>query len=152
MRVLMRLFSDVQGHAALSRTVFGLGLCTLGWHRLCPRQDMDTFEARHQMRELARRGLALVEGFVRDGSPTPESSSALRAIAADARALVPDAGFPAEAAWRALAHAANALVAMEPDPEGLGWLEIVDELRVAVDGLDSLLGSARREADFRIVG
>jgi hypothetical protein len=113
---------------------------------------MDTFEARYRLRELAHRGLQLIKGFSGNHAPAPEDAAALRDMAAAARSLIPDAGFPGESAWRALDHAAAALVSLEPDPEGARWRAVADELQAAIEQLNSLLGSARRDADFRIVG
>jgi hypothetical protein len=113
---------------------------------------MDTYEARIRMLDLARHGSAIVEGFEVDSPPTADDAAKLRELAADARTLVSDGGYPAEAAWRALDRAASSLIAQEPDPEGARWQPIGLELQSACASLESLLGSTRRETDFRIVG
>ncbi|HLJ67965.1 MAG TPA: hypothetical protein VKX16_11455 [Chloroflexota bacterium] len=114
---------------------------------------MDTREARTQMRDMAREGLAIVEGLVDREGRSYESVARLRQLAADARSVLPDAGFPAEGAWRALQQAVAALTMGPEEFDQPYWVALAEDLRAAIATLDGLLTHPSASGtDFHIVG
>jgi hypothetical protein len=112
---------------------------------------MDTYQARRQMRDLAQTTLELLDEAIREGASPTETLGRLRSMDLDARALLADAGYPAEAVWRGLQRAQHAL---QPGPiDTTLATQVADELRVAVETLDSLTSAtSERDSDFRIIG
>ena len=103
------------------------------------------------MRDLAQDALDLLDDMANGASDRTQAATELRKMELEARALLADAGFPAEAAWRALQRAAQALALPDPDPAVVE--ETSHSLTDAVATLDSITaGPAERDADFRIIG
>jgi hypothetical protein len=115
---------------------------------------MDTYEARIAMRELADGALKIVEHVASElTGPTAGEKSELRRLAVEARSLLPDAGYPGEAAWRVLQRSSMGADTAGLYPDDLFWADIVQELHAAMETLDALVStSAMRESDFYIVG
>jgi hypothetical protein len=73
-------------------------------------------------------------------------------MASEARTLLGDAGYPAEAAWRAIQRASIGVETAFEEPDRSYWEDLTDELRGAIETLDNLIGVGRRDADVHIVG
>lgn len=113
---------------------------------------MDTQEARSYIRDLAGEALQLIEAW-EPGIAPPKDKLRLRELASDARTALPDAGFPAEAAWRGLQRASIGTQTSLDQTDKVYWEDVVAELHAGVDTLDLLVSpGASRESDFRIVG
>jgi hypothetical protein len=114
---------------------------------------MDTFEARSKMRDLAQATLDLIEGLDRSSTSRREAIAGLRDMEQEARALLADAGYPGEAAWRGIQRSR---ILAESDPSVMDESmrgDIVGDLQLAVGTLGSLVsGALQRDSDFRIVG
>lgn len=109
---------------------------------------MDTYQARRQMRDLAQQAFDLMED---QAIPAGAALAELSEMEARARSLLSDAGYPGEPAWRAIQRSKRLVDLGLQDPEQRA--EFVDDLRQAVERLDSLLGaSTMKDTDFRIVG
>ncbi len=114
---------------------------------------MDTHEARTQMLELAGEALEIVAGLEAGGVPTGEDKRQLRDLLTDARSTLADAGYPAEAVWRALQRASLGTDTSFDQSDPLYWQDVAQELRTAMETLESLVSPQfRRESDFYIVG
>jgi hypothetical protein len=114
---------------------------------------MDTYEARTQMLELAREALGIVESLEANNVPTGEDKRRLRSMQAAARSALADAGYPAEAVWRGLQRASMGTDTSLDHADPMFWHDVADELRDAMETLESLLSPHfRRESDFYIVG
>lgn len=114
---------------------------------------MDTFEARLRTRDLAEEALEIVERMVRGDRPRREDKQRLREMQAEARSYLPDAGYPAEAAWRGVQRASIGLETVGDEPDALYWQDVAQELKAGRDTLASLVSTGRRrESDFHIVG
>jgi hypothetical protein len=114
---------------------------------------MDTFEARMQMRDLGREVLVVVERVLPDGEVRSTDIQTLRRVTTESRALLSDAGYPAEGVWRAIQRASIGMETHLGESDRLFWSDILEQLRIGVETLESLVtpGEAR-EPDFRIVG
>lgn len=112
---------------------------------------MDTYEARRQMRDLARDALDLLDEVADGDTSLSDALIELRKMELEARTLLADAGYPGEAAWRSLQRGVQALAADERDA---GLIEEVrSSLQETIATLDSLTGATTgRDSDFRIVG
>ena len=114
---------------------------------------MDTQEARSYIRDLAEEALELIEGWESSAVPPAKDKLRLRELASDARTALPDAGFPAEGAWRGLQRASIGTQTSLDQTDKLYWEDVAAELHAGVDTLDLLVSpGASRESDFRIVG
>ncbi|MGI8826942.1 MAG: hypothetical protein ACR2JC_15120 [Chloroflexota bacterium] len=112
---------------------------------------MNTLDARLQMRQLARDGERLVK-HTRDTGDTGAAGGELRRLAAEARDLLTDAGFPGEATWRVLQRASIGVDTAGVDFDASFWQWISEDLESAAGSLDTLLGpSLHRDADLHIV-
>lgn len=101
---------------------------------------------------MARAALDVVERIVRGQMPSRGDRSELRHFVSDARSVLPDAGYPGEAAWRALQRASIGVETLGETPDRAYWSDVEGDLRGAVDTLSSLVGVAGRDADIHIVG
>ena len=112
---------------------------------------MDTFEARRGLRALAQEALDLLQDLARGEARETEALRELRSMEEEARSLLQDAGYPGEAAWRAIDVARRLL--SEGHAKNYDAREnAVQELASAAEILDTLLAApSARESDFRIV-
>jgi len=114
---------------------------------------MDTYEARTQMLELARDALGIVAALEASNVPTGEDRRRLRSMLTEARSALADAGYPAEAVWRAVQRASMGTDTSLDQADPMFWHDVADELRAAMETLESLVSPHfRRESDFYIVG
>lgn len=105
------------------------------------------------MLDLAERGLRLLEEFAAGTLPVREANARYREIMEKARRTLPDAGYPAETAWRALQRAQVGFAAYLEPPDAAYWQDVEAELRTGVDALEALVSRPqRRDADFRLIG
>jgi len=112
---------------------------------------MDTYEARRRMYDLARQALELLDECLRDERNLSKTATDLRNMELEARALLADAGYPAESAWRSMQRVLLALQAPQLDSHLVH--EARSELRDAVETLASLTSAtSERDSDFRIIG
>lgn len=113
---------------------------------------MDTQEARMRMLDLTKEALDIVEDFESGAQPTREEKHELREMVLEARDTLPDAGYPAEAAWRGLQRASIGTDTFFDETDPLFWQDVVQELRTAAEVLESLVSPGfRRESDFHII-
>jgi hypothetical protein len=114
---------------------------------------MNTQEARRDMRALATEGLAIVNGIRESRAVSSDGRNQLRRMAAEARALLSEAGYPGEAVWRGLRRAGIGVETNLDSFDAAYWQDVTDELEHGAATLASLdsLGSVR-DADFHIVG
>jgi hypothetical protein len=71
----------------------------------------------------------------------------------EARRILPDAGYPAETAWRALQRAQVGFAAYLEPPDAAYWQDVESELRTGRDALELLVSAPReRDIDFRLIG
>lgn len=96
---------------------------------------MNTLEARRRLAELVRLAIAIVECLVAGDPVSASNSIEMRDILRDAREVTYDAGYPGDAAWRALLHT-NVYITAPPTTVAQDfWKEALEELR---EGLQSL--------------
>jgi hypothetical protein len=114
---------------------------------------MDTQEARTQVLEIVNDALLIVDRLEAGESPTREDKQRLRQLVADARAVLPDAGYPAEVAWQGLQRASIGVDTIFEQADQVYWQAAGIDLRAAVQTLEPLVSPRfKREADFPIVG
>lgn len=114
---------------------------------------MDTFEAREVMRNLGRRGFEVVRGFINGESSALDSAGRMRESIDEARSVLADAGYPAEAVWRSLQEAQAMFVSPAGSYEPAAWTDLADDIARAVETLDGLLSQPTgHNSDFRIIG
>jgi hypothetical protein len=115
--------------------------------------DMDTSEARNLMLDLAERGLRILAEYASGSISLREANVHFREIMEEARRALPDAGYPAETAWRALQRAQVGFAAYLEPSEAAYWQDVEAELQTGRDALSSLASTPRaRDADFRLIG
>jgi hypothetical protein len=104
------------------------------------------------MRDLALDALEIVEN-VNELPPRGENARRLRDFVSQARGLLSDAGYPAEAAWQGLQRASiGANTAFDEYDLGY-WTDVADDLHRGVDTLQSLVSPhARPDTDIHVVG
>lgn len=113
---------------------------------------MDTQEARIQMRDLADEALEIVESLEAGTAAGRQQRSRLREMVGEARGLLTDAGYPAEAAWRGLQRASLGVDTSFDAPDQSYWADVHLDLQGAIDTLNSLVMVKGRDSDLRIVG
>ena|SRR5947209_2123635 len=113
---------------------------------------MDTYEARITMRDLAHDALDVVTRRESGVATNREDRAQIRQMASEARSLLGDAGYPGEAAWRAIQRASIGLETAFDEPDRTYWEDLATDLRDAIETLDSLVGVSKRDADIHIVG
>ena len=116
---------------------------------------MDTQEARMRMLDLATEALQIVEGVVSSAGKSPGAPQKLRLreLVAEARTALPDAGFPAEAAWRGVQRASIGTDTFLDQSDPVYWQDVAMDLRSAVATLQALISPGfRRDADVHIIG
>jgi hypothetical protein len=115
--------------------------------------DMDTYEARSKMCDVAAMALATVRRIQEGPAPSYADASELRELLQQARTLLSDAGYPGEAVWRALQRASMGIDTHFDHADAGFWDDISAELRSAVATLESLIMSpGSRNADINLVG
>jgi hypothetical protein len=113
---------------------------------------MDTNEARTRMRDIALEALQIVDALAASGSVPIRDRGVLRSLTTEARGLLADAGYPGEGVWRGLQRATIGMeTGFDRDDPGF-WRELAQDLRDAVETLDSLIAPRGREADVHIIG
>jgi hypothetical protein len=113
---------------------------------------MDTFEARTNMADLGHRGLQIVERVERRGAPTREETLELRQLLRDARALLADAGYPAEAVWRGLQRGSMGAETQFDEVDPGYWASVAEDLRAGLGTLESLITRPRgRDTDVNLI-
>lgn len=113
---------------------------------------MDTNEARMQMRDLAHDALAIVDRLAAGSEPAQGDRGSLREMALESRALLGDAGYPAEAAWRGIQRASIGADTQFEAPDPTYWDDVARDLRTAVETLENLVSGPRRDSDVHIIG
>jgi hypothetical protein len=114
---------------------------------------MDTHEARMRMLDLCLEALHVVERLEKGEVPSADDKGRLRRLVTDSRETLPDAGYPAEAGWRALQRASIGSETGFEHVDPLYWQNVRQELDEAASVLRSLVSPHfRRESDFHIVG
>ncbi len=101
---------------------------------------------------MAQAALGVVERLVRGVAPSPDERGQLRRFVSDARSLLPDAGYPGEAAWRALQRASIGIDTLGDVPDRSYWADVETDLRAAIGTLSSLVRVGGRDADIHIIG
>jgi hypothetical protein len=105
------------------------------------------------MLDLCFEALAIVERLAAGEAPTADDRQGLRRALLQAREVLPDAGFPAEATWRGMQRASIGTETSFDQADPLYWRDVAQELRDAGEVLKSLVSpDFRRESDFHIVG
>src|ERR1035437_6649506 len=112
---------------------------------------MDTIEARTRMLQVARRALEVVLDFQELRYAPVAAQQSIRGMVDEARPLIGDAGYPGERVWSTLHSIEMGFVAYGEPPESEYWIEVSTAMQDAARALDSLLGGAGRDVDFRIV-
>lgn len=96
---------------------------------------MNTIEARLRLAELTNRSIGIVEGLARGDRVSSANSIEIRDILREAREIAYDAGYPGDAAWRAILKT-NVYITAPPTPvDATFWLETLEDLR---EGLTAL--------------
>ena len=113
---------------------------------------MDTYEARLTMRDLAHDALDIVERREAGTAASRDERASMRGMAVEARSLLSDAGYPAEASWRAIQRASIGLETAFDEPDRSYWTDLAGDLRMAIETLDNLVSVSKRDADIHIVG
>ncbi|MDQ2742719.1 MAG: hypothetical protein M3Z66_10570 [Chloroflexota bacterium] len=114
---------------------------------------MNTYEARTYMRDIAREGLEIVDRLAAGTPPAFDERRRLHQLASEARGALSDAGYPGEGVWRAIQRASIAIDTGGDQSDGAYWRDLADDLRSAVETLDSLVSPGLgREIDFPVVG
>lgn len=113
---------------------------------------MNTQEARTQMRDLADEALEIVVEMEQGKSASRQDRSRLRDMVIEARGLLSDAGYPAEAAWRGLQRASIGVDTSFDSPDAGYWEDVRHDLQGAIDTLNSLVTVSYRDSDLFIVG
>lgn len=96
---------------------------------------MNTIEARRRLGELTTRAIEIVE-YLAQGDPVSASNSIeIREILREAREIAYDAGYPGDAAWRAMLRT-NVYITTPPTAvDNSFWSETLDDLREAITTL-----------------
>ena len=91
---------------------------------------------------------------MRDGRvASSEDRNQLRRMASEARALLPEAGYPGEAVWRGLQRASIGAETHFDSFDSAYWQDVTDELERGAATLASLDAvSNAKDADVHIVG
>lgn len=113
---------------------------------------MDTYEARMRMRDLAADALEIVGRFREGKAPSGDDRSRLRSMVQESRALLGDAGYPGEAAWRGLQRSSLGADTYFNEADTAYWLDVAGDLQTAIETLDSLVSGGLRDADLHIIG
>jgi hypothetical protein len=114
---------------------------------------MDTYEARSRVLDLAQEVRSMVERLVSGVRLSSDERQRLREIVGEARAVLSDAGYPAEGVWRALQRVSLGVDTLLDQSDPFYWQDVSSDLQAGIETLESLLSPhLRRDADFRIVG
>jgi hypothetical protein len=114
---------------------------------------MNTYEARLNMRDLARHAIEIVDRIGAGTHPTFDDQSTLRRLSSESRVLLAEAGYPGEAAWRGIHRASIGIDTQLSSSDPGFWRDVREDLQGSVDTLDSLVSTPySRDIDFRIVG
>ncbi len=104
------------------------------------------------MRDLAAQAITITTRLGSGGAATRDHADQLRTMAVEARSLLAEAGYPAEAVWRGLQRADIGIQTSLDGADTGYWLDVSDDLTAGMQLLENLVGShATRDADFRIV-
>jgi hypothetical protein len=96
---------------------------------------MNTIEARRRLGELTARAIEIVQ-YLADGDPVSASNSIeIRDILREAREVAYDAGYPGDAAWRALLRTNVYITAPPTTVDGQFWADTIQDLREALQNL-----------------
>lgn len=113
---------------------------------------MDTYEARTRMRDIALEAQRIVEAHAQGEPLQTKDRGELRDLAAEARTLLADAGYPGEGVWRGLQRATIGMQTGLDREDRSYWRELAADLHASIETLDSLVAPRGREADVHIVG
>jgi len=113
---------------------------------------MNTQEARRRMRDLAAQAITITTRLGSGEAATKDHAEQLRAMVVEARGLLAEAGYPAEAVWRGLQRADIGIQTALGGSDAGYWLDVSDDLTSGMQVLENLVGShTTRDVDFRIV-
>lgn len=105
------------------------------------------------MRDLAQETLGIVERWERGEVTRYEDSVRLRRLVSEARELLPDAGFPAESAWRGMQRASIGYETQLGRAEPGYWEDVRHDLEGALETLRMLVAPpAWSDSDFHLIG
>lgn len=103
---------------------------------------MNTVESRLRLRELTLRAIEIVRRLAIDGTVTAAETIEMREILRQAREVAYDAGYPGDAAWRALLRSNVYVTAPPADVTADFWTETLVELRAGVASLTGMTETA----------
>lgn len=103
---------------------------------------MNTIDARQRLVELSERTITIVEKLASGQAISSQDASDMRDILGDARAAAYDAGYPGDAAWRALLRTSVYIAAPPIDVEMEFWSEMLEDLEEGIRGLVSITETA----------
>jgi hypothetical protein len=96
---------------------------------------MNTIESRRRLAELSARAIEILEPLAAGAALSSASSLTMREILNEARESVYDAGYPGDAAGRAILHASVYITTPQDDIDAEFWQEAILDLRIGIDGL-----------------
>lgn len=99
---------------------------------------MNTMEARRRLGELTRQAVGVVQCLAQGDPVTSSTSIVMRDILREAREVTYDAGYPGDAAWRALLRTNVYITAPPTTVSNEFWSELLEDLRVAMESLTGI--------------
>lgn len=90
---------------------------------------MNTIEARRRLAELTSETISIVMRLAAGGSISAADGVRMREVLAEARMIAYDAGYPGDAAWRALLRTSVYVSAPPTDVDREFWVDMLENLR-----------------------
>src|SRR5437588_11709312 len=109
---------------------------------------MNTYQAREQMRDLARQAGEIVRRLAGGGEASFDDRNTLRRLAVESREVLVDSGFPGAAAWRGIQRASIGLETQLSSSDPSFWRDVLTDLDASAEILDTPTRS--RATDFNI--
>ncbi len=103
---------------------------------------MNTSDARHRLLDLTLQARDIVQKLAEGQRATGEDRATMRELIREAREAAYDAGFPGDAAWRALLRAGMTVTNPQEEPDQETWTEILEGLAEGQDRLSLVTGMA----------